>query len=75
MPTSCTDHPGVAGPLTLLEPKGRPKLAYGEVQDRNVWFVKREAVRAIENRYGIIRSQALTPGESLELIESLLGEE
>lgn len=74
MPTSRTDHPGPAGPLTLLEPPDSPKLAYGEVQDRNVWFTKREAVRAIEARYGIIRAQALTPHESLDFIETLLGE-
>ncbi len=74
MPTKRTDHPGVAGPLILLEPKDGPKLAYAEAQGRNVWFTKRESVRAVESRYGIIRAQALTPQESLELIETLLGE-
>lgn len=75
MPTNRTDHPGQAGPLTLLEPDGKPTVAYGETQDRNVWFTQRESVRAIEARYGIIRAQALTPHESLDLIEKLLGEE
>jgi transcriptional regulator with XRE-family HTH domain len=74
MPTSRTENPGASGPLTLLEPEGEPKLAYGEVQDRNVWFTKRDSVRAAEARYGIIRAQALTPDESLSLIEKLLGE-
>ncbi|MCH6159440.1 helix-turn-helix domain-containing protein [Streptomyces marispadix] len=74
MPTHRTDHPGQAGPLILLETDDQPKVAYGEIQDRNVWFTKREAVRAVEARYGIIRAQALTPDESLGLIEKLLGE-
>jgi transcriptional regulator with XRE-family HTH domain len=74
MPTSRTDHPGVGGPLLLLEPNEGPALAYGEVQDRSVWFTKREAVRSVEARYGIIRAQALTPDESLDLIEKLLGD-
>jgi hypothetical protein len=75
MPTSRTDHPGVGGPLLLLEPDYQPKVAYGEVQDRSVWFTQRDAVRSVEARYGIIRAQALTPHESLNLIEKLLGEE
>lgn len=74
MPTSRTDNPGMDGPLILMEPKGKPKLAYGEVQGRSVWFSEREAVRAVETRYGIIRAQALAPQESLELIETLLGD-
>ncbi|OEV14228.1 helix-turn-helix domain-containing protein [Streptomyces nanshensis] len=75
MPTSRVDHPGVAGPIILLEPRDQPKLAYGEVHDRSVWFSQRDAVRTAETRYGIIRAQALTPHESLDLIEKLLGEE
>jgi transcriptional regulator with XRE-family HTH domain len=74
MPTSRTDHPGVAGPLILLEPEDGPKFAYTEGQGRNVWFTKHESVRKVDSRYGIIRAQALTPGESLDLIEKLLGE-
>ncbi|SCK52376.1 helix-turn-helix transcriptional regulator [Streptomyces sp. WMMB 322] len=74
MPTKRSDHPGVAGPVILLETREGQNLAYAEAQGRNVWFTKREAVRTVESRYGIIRAQALTPDESLGLIETLLGE-
>lgn len=74
MPTQRSDHPGVAGPLILLETQEGQKLAYTEAQGRNVWFTKRDAVRTVDTRYGIIRAQALTPHESLHLIEQLAGE-
>jgi transcriptional regulator with XRE-family HTH domain len=74
MPTAAEDHAGTGGPLILLEPKGRPMMAYTEVQNISTLLTDRKAVRQIEQRYGIIRAQALRPGESSELIEKLLGE-
>ncbi|MET8676186.1 helix-turn-helix transcriptional regulator [Streptomyces sp. NPDC004647] len=74
MPTDIEDHAGAGGPLILLEPKGRPMMAYAEVQNVGTLLTNRKAVRQIEQRYGIIRAQALRPRESLELIEKLLGD-
>lgn len=74
MPTERDEHAGLPGPLALLEPLERPKIAYTEGQGRSIWFTERVDVRAVEVRYGIIRAQALTPRESLELAEKLLGE-
>ncbi|MGW7617844.1 helix-turn-helix domain-containing protein [Streptomyces antimycoticus] len=74
MPTNVDDHAGTAGPLALLEPKGRQTMAYVEAQSISRLLTDRKSVREIEQRYGIIRAQALRPRESLELIEKLRGE-
>ncbi|MGH3313159.1 MAG: helix-turn-helix domain-containing protein [Streptomyces sp.] len=74
MPIDVEEHAGLVGSLTLLELKDKPKVAYTESQERSTWFTERTDVRAIEARYGTIRAQALTPRESLEFIEKLLGD-
>ena len=62
------------GPFILLSPKGRAPLAYMEVQDENRLVSDAEEVRILAARYGSIRGQALTPRESLVLIEKILGD-
>lgn len=74
MPTSCEEHAGLVGPMTLLEPADQPRVAYTEGQGRSTWFTEHADVRTIDARYGIIRAQALTPRETREFIEQLLGE-
>ncbi|UTP34595.1 helix-turn-helix domain-containing protein [Streptomyces rapamycinicus] len=74
MPTNRRDHAGLGGPFALLERKGRQLVAYSEVQGRGTLVTDRKAVRELEQRYGIIRAQALTPQESLDFIEKLRGE-
>jgi transcriptional regulator with XRE-family HTH domain len=74
MPTDREDNAGVDGPFTLLTGKGSEPVAYMEVQGRGTLVTGREEVRVITSRYGIIRAQALTPSESLHVIERLLGE-
>ncbi|QKV95690.1 helix-turn-helix domain-containing protein [Streptomyces sp. NA02950] len=74
MPTTLEDHAGTAGPFALLEPQGRQIMAYAEAQNVSRLLTDRKSVREIEQRYGIIRAQALRPRESLEFIEKLRGE-
>jgi transcriptional regulator with XRE-family HTH domain len=74
MPLEAEEHAGLVGSLALLEIPDRPKVAYTESQGRSAWFTERKDVRAFETRYGTIRAQALTPRESLKLVEKLLGE-
>ncbi|MFW6694418.1 helix-turn-helix domain-containing protein [Streptomyces sp. MAR4 CNX-425] len=74
MPTDREEHAGLAGPLALLETEDQRRIAYVEVQGTSQLIVERKTVREIEGRYGIIRAQALTPRESLELVEKILGE-
>ncbi|MFE6977840.1 Scr1 family TA system antitoxin-like transcriptional regulator [Streptomyces sp. NPDC057682] len=74
MPTSCEDHPSLGGSFTLLTPKGRQQVAYMEVQGYPRLITDPDEVSVFVERYGIIRAQALTPRESLTLIEKMLGE-
>ncbi|WP_405949916.1 helix-turn-helix domain-containing protein [Streptomyces prunicolor] len=74
MPTETGAHPGVDGKIELL------KFANGTVVGRSDGaFSGRptsapKELRVLELRYGTIRAQALTPGDSLAFIEQLLGE-
>ncbi|MCX4416952.1 helix-turn-helix domain-containing protein [[Kitasatospora] papulosa] len=74
MPTVREDNAGLDGPFTLITRRSGEQLAYLEVQGRSILLTDRDEVRSVAARYGIIRSQALTPQESLVFIEKLLGE-
>jgi len=62
------------GAFTLLTPKGRREVAYIESYSHARLITDPEEVRTYTERYGIIRAQALTSHESLDLIEKMLGE-
>jgi transcriptional regulator with XRE-family HTH domain len=74
LPLACDENPGVDGPFVLLTPKGKWQVAYLEVQGTSHLITDQEEVRMLAARYGAIRGQALTPRESLALIEKMLGE-
>ncbi|MEU6092568.1 helix-turn-helix transcriptional regulator [Streptomyces sp. NPDC047085] len=74
MPFAQTEHPNMDGPFNLLTPKKRAQVAYVEVQGYPRLITDPEEVRKIVDRYGIMRAMALSPTESLALIEKLLGE-
>ncbi|MFF6808965.1 helix-turn-helix domain-containing protein [Streptomyces sp. NPDC012403] len=74
MPTRRQDHAGLAGPFTLIETRSGQRIAYAEVQKSSSLYTDRAPVRELEAQYGIIRAQALTPGESMAFVEELLGE-
>ncbi|WP_461111195.1 helix-turn-helix domain-containing protein [Streptomyces chlorus] len=74
MPLSRKQHAGLAGPFTLMETKDERRIAYTEVQGDSHVHTERGKVRELEAAYGSLRAQALTPAESLSLIEKLLGE-
>ncbi|MFI6771045.1 helix-turn-helix domain-containing protein [Streptomyces sp. NPDC050355] len=74
MPLSRDENAGLAGPFTLIETKEGRRIAYVEVQNVSRVHTGRDAVRALENKYGILRAQALTPRESMAFVEKLLGE-
>ncbi|MGW7363708.1 helix-turn-helix domain-containing protein [Streptomyces sp. NPDC054841] len=74
MPTDHEEHPCMDGAFTLLTPKGRHQAAYTEIQGYPRLITDREEVRVFTERYGIMRARALTPRESLSLIEKMLGE-
>jgi hypothetical protein len=75
MPMSYEAHVGLDGPMTLLETPERRLLAYLEVQERSMLIDDRDEVSELHMRYSMIRSQALTPGDSAKLIEQIAGEQ
>ncbi|WP_455360481.1 helix-turn-helix domain-containing protein [Streptomyces sp. SYSU K21746] len=74
MPTDREDHAGLGGPFNLIDTATGQRIAYTEVQDDSRLYTAHQKVRELESRYNILRSQALTPSESLAFIEKLLGE-
>lgn len=74
MPIGREDHAGMAGPFTLIETKEERRIAYVEAHKDSRLYTERKAVREFEEQYGVLRAQALTPRESLTLVEKYLGE-
>ncbi|MEV5987004.1 helix-turn-helix transcriptional regulator [Streptomyces sp. NPDC052051] len=74
MPTDREDNAALGGPFTLIDTEKRQRIAYAEVQDDSRLYIEVSRVRELEARYGILRSQALTPSESSAFIEKLMGE-
>ncbi|MFC4500213.1 MULTISPECIES: helix-turn-helix domain-containing protein [Streptomyces] len=74
MPTECEDNAGVNGPFTVVTRKDGKKFVYVEAQQTSTLKTDPEQTVMAAARYGIIRSQALSPRESLEFIKGLLGE-
>ncbi|MGW0952703.1 helix-turn-helix domain-containing protein [Streptomyces sp. NPDC002545] len=71
MPMARDEHAGMGGSFILLTPKGKPQVGYVEVQNVTRLVTDIEEVRILAARYGSIRAQALTPRESLALIERM----
>lgn len=74
MPTEREDHAALGGPFNLITTADGRRLACTEVQDDGKMYSEHSKVHELEARYGILRSQALTPSESLAFVEKLLGE-
>lgn len=73
MPVDCEDNAGVNGPFTVVTRKDAKKFVYSEAHATSTLETDPEQTGLAAARYGIIRSQALSPRESLKLIEGLLG--
>ncbi|MGW9426328.1 helix-turn-helix domain-containing protein [Streptomyces decoyicus] len=74
MPTEREDHAGMSGQVQLLKLRDGSTMGYSEAQLTSRLVVQPKEVQVLELRYGIIRSQALAPRESLTFIEKLRGE-
>lgn len=74
MPSCREEHAGLAGPFTLTVTRTHQRMAYTEVQSTSHLLTDRSRVRELEAAYGTLRAQALTPQESLTLIEKYLGD-
>ncbi|MFB7084750.1 helix-turn-helix domain-containing protein [Streptomyces sp. NPDC056296] len=74
MPIAREDNAALSGPFSLIDVDKGQRLAYAEVQDHSRLYTDAAYVRTLEARYGILRSQALTPSESVAFIEQLMGD-
>jgi len=74
MPTRTVSHAGLDGPLALLEtPDGR-SLAYSEGQESGRLIADPKQAAVLHRRYATLRAQALTPHDSVGLLERIRGE-
>ncbi|MFF6947481.1 helix-turn-helix domain-containing protein [Streptomyces iakyrus] len=74
MPIEREDNAALSGPFSLIDVDKGQRLAYAEVQDLSRLYTDAACVRTLEARYGILRSQALTPSESVAFMEQLMGD-
>ncbi|WP_426403685.1 helix-turn-helix domain-containing protein [Streptomyces sp. R-07] len=74
MPLDCEDNSGVDGPFSVITREDGKRFVYSEAQGASALETDPKQAVLGAARYGIIRSQALTPRESLAFIEKLLGE-
>ncbi|MFE6891007.1 Scr1 family TA system antitoxin-like transcriptional regulator [Streptomyces sp. NPDC057694] len=74
LPLSSPHHAALDGPFTLLETPDHQHLAYMETQRGSQWVADRDEVSILERKYAMLRAQALTPQDSMGLLERLLGE-
>ncbi|WP_079275056.1 helix-turn-helix domain-containing protein [Streptomyces phaeoluteigriseus] len=74
MPIEREDNAALGGPFSLIDTDKGQRVAYAEVQDHSRLYTDAGYVRTLEARYGILRSQALTPSESVAFIEKLMGD-
>ncbi|MFJ8947686.1 helix-turn-helix domain-containing protein [Streptomyces sp. NPDC102395] len=73
MPMDREEQPSMDGPFNLLTVRKAEQVAYVEIHTYPRLITDMEEVRVLNERYGLLRAQALTPNESLGHIEKLRG--
>ncbi|WP_255953122.1 helix-turn-helix domain-containing protein [Streptomyces odontomachi] len=73
LPMSMGVHPGVNGPIRLLETPENQWFAYAEGQRTGELVTDPEAISVLQMRYARLRAQALDSIESAELLKRLRG--
>ncbi len=68
-------HAGARGDMILVETKEHQHVVYMEIEDESFLVADPTKASRLAHRYAKIRSQALSPDDSLSLIERLAGEE
>ncbi|CAM5743389.1 helix-turn-helix transcriptional regulator [Streptomyces hirsutus] len=74
LPLSHEENSGLAGSFRLLRLKDGTTVGHVEVQHISRVIADPKEVQLLDMRYGTIRAQALSPRESMALIETVLGE-
>ncbi|MCX4904682.1 helix-turn-helix transcriptional regulator [Streptomyces sp. NBC_00878] len=73
MPLASEHHACLAGPLQLLETPDGKWQAYAEGQESGRLITDRKEVSRLQMRYARLRSQALSPQDSVGLLERMRG--
>jgi transcriptional regulator with XRE-family HTH domain len=74
MPTDREEHAALTGGFRIFKLRSGATLGYAEVLHFTRLISEPREVQFLEMQYGSIRAQALTPRESLALIEKVRGE-
>ena len=74
MPHGRETHAGLAGPFVLLETPEHEQLGYLETQRGSILVSEPSEVSVLAQKYGMLRTQALTAEDSRTLLTSLRGE-
>ncbi|MET9170317.1 MULTISPECIES: DUF5753 domain-containing protein [Streptomyces] len=74
LPLSREENSGLDGPFRLLSLKDGTTVGHTEVLHISRVIAEPKEVQVLNIQYGIIRAQALSPRESMALIEKVLGE-
>ncbi|MDQ1035452.1 transcriptional regulator with XRE-family HTH domain [Streptomyces sp. V3I8] len=73
MPLRQPVHAGLDGPMHLLETAEHEWLAYAEGQKTGHLISDRQAISVLQQRYAKMRSQALTPEDTVSLLQQMRG--
>ncbi|WP_155057831.1 helix-turn-helix domain-containing protein [Streptomyces blattellae] len=73
MPTRQPSHAGVDGPIMLAETPDNQWFAYSEGQQNGRLISSPKEISLLQQRYAKLRSQALTPEDSVGLLKRLRG--
>ncbi|QXQ99436.1 helix-turn-helix transcriptional regulator [Streptomyces sp. WY228] len=73
MPTVRVSHAGLDGPLQLAETPEHRWFGYSEGQKNGRLIADLKEISVLQQRYAKLRSQALTPEESLGLLKRMRG--
>ncbi|MFF0681834.1 Scr1 family TA system antitoxin-like transcriptional regulator [Streptomyces tendae] len=73
MPLRQPVHAGMDGPLQLLETPENEWFGYSEGQENGRLITARKEISILQQRYAKLRSQALTPADSLSLLKRMRG--
>ncbi|MEV0282392.1 helix-turn-helix transcriptional regulator [Streptomyces sp. NPDC050610] len=74
MPLGRETHAGLSGPFVLLETPSHDHIAYAETYLHSQLITDRDEVSTVAQKYGMLRTQALNPEETKDLLDRLLGE-
>ncbi|MFB6941640.1 Scr1 family TA system antitoxin-like transcriptional regulator [Streptomyces sp. NPDC060286] len=75
LPLRCRTHAGLDGPFTLLETPDFQHIAYSETQRGSLLVSDPDEVSILAQKYAMLRAQALSPEDTVGLLDRLLGEQ